>query len=292
MLRPDIVEPSTIKDALQALSRPGAVPLAGATDLIPAIRKGEIKPRLLVNLKQLPDASGIRRARTGIWIGALTPVADLLESTVIAKGCPLLVEVARDFGSPQIRSLATVGGNLCNAAPSADLALPLLVLDARVQVRGARGLRALDLCDFFRGVNKTILRRGEILAAILIPRPRVRTGAAHAKLGVRQAMDLAFAAVAAGLRLRADGRTCDQARIALGAVAPIPMRARKAEAILEGQPVTAALIRTAAAAAAAEARPVTDLRASAEYRRDMTATLAGRVLQQALRRAKQKERAR
>jgi CO/xanthine dehydrogenase FAD-binding subunit len=292
MLRPDIVEPSTIKDALQALSRPGTVPLAGATDLIPALRKGEIKPRLLVNLKQLPDASGIRRTRAGIRIGALTPLADLLESKLIAKDCPLLVEVARDFGSPQIRSLATVGGNLCNAAPSADLALPLLVLDARVQVRGARGPRALDLCDFFRGVNKTILRRGEILTAILIPRPRVRTGAAHAKLGVRQAMDLAFAAVAAGLRLRADGRTCAQARVALGAVAPIPMRARKAEALLEGQPVTAALIRTAAAAAAAEARPVTDLRASAEYRRDMTATLAGRVLQQALRRAKQKERAR
>jgi len=291
MLRPDIVEPGTIKAALQALSRPGAVPLAGATDLIPAIRKGEIKPRLLVNLKQLPDASGIGRTRTGIRIGALTPVADLLESDIIAKDCPLLVEVARDFGAPQIRSLATVGGNLCNAAPSADLALPLLVLDARLQVRAARGPRELDLCDFFRGVNKTILRRGEILTAILIPRPRVRTGAAHAKLGVRQAMDLAFAAVAAALRLRADGRTCDQARIALGAVAPIPMRARKAEAILEGHPVTADLIRAAADAAAAEARPITDLRASAEYRRDMTATLARRVLQQALRRAKQKERA-
>jgi CO/xanthine dehydrogenase FAD-binding subunit len=121
MLRPDIVEPSTIKDALQALSRPGAVPLAGATDLIPALRKGEIKPRLLVNLKQLPDASGIRRTRAGIRIGALTPLADLLESKLIAKNCPLLIEVARDFGSPQIRSLATVGGNLCNAAPSADL---------------------------------------------------------------------------------------------------------------------------------------------------------------------------
>jgi CO/xanthine dehydrogenase FAD-binding subunit len=292
MLRPDIVEPGTIKAALQALSRPGAVPLAGATDLIPAIRKGEIKPRLLVNLKQLPGASGIARTRAGIRIGALTPVADLLESEIVANDCPLLAEVARDFGSPQIRSLATVGGNLCNAAPSADLALPLLALDARLQVRAARGPRALDLCDFFRGVNKTVLRRGEILTAILIPRPRVRTGAAHAKLGVRRAMDLAFAAVAAALRLRADGRTCDQARIALGAVAPIPMRARKAEALLEGQPVTPDLIRTAADAAAAEARPITDLRASADYRRDMTATLARRVLQQALRRAKQKERAR
>jgi len=281
-----------MKEALQALSSRGALPLAGATDLIPAMRKGEIRPRLLVNLKSLPGINGIHRLRGGLRIGALTPVADLLHSKYIAKDFPLLAEVAHDFGSVQIRNLATIGGNLCNAAPSADFALPLLALDARLQIRRPQRPRELDLSDFFRGVNKTALRRGEILAAIIIPRRRVRTGAAHAKLGVRRAMDLATAAVAVALRLRPDGRTCAQARIALGAVAPIPMRARTAESLLEAQAITPSLIREAADAAASEARPITDLRASADYRRRMTRTLTQRLLREALRRAKHKERAR
>ena len=136
MTLPELVEPRTIEDALAALAQPGAVPLAGATDLVPAMRRGEVKPRRLVNLKRISALVGVRRVRKGLHIGALTPVADLLTSPLIAHGCPLLAEVAADFASPQIRTLATVGGNLCNAAPSADLALPLLVLDARAEVRG------------------------------------------------------------------------------------------------------------------------------------------------------------
>ena len=285
MLQPDIVRPTTIGDALQALCRPGAVALAGATDLIPAMRKGEVRPRLLVNLKHIPGLAGIRRTRGGIRIGALTRVADLLENDLIANSVPLLSEVASGFGSVQIRNLATVGGNLCNAAPSADLALPLLVLDARVEVTGPAGARQVELCNFFRGVNKTVLRRGEILTSILIPPLRIRTGAACAKLGGRRAMDLAFVGVAAALRLRPNRRTCAQARIALGSLAPTPLRAYAAEDLLQDSVITPALVTQAAEDAAAAARPVTDLRASAAYRREMTRTLTGRALREALRRA-------
>jgi len=290
MLRPQMLEPHTMKDALKALARPGAVSFAGATDLIPAMRRGEAKPRLLVNLKRLPRLAGFRSTRSDISIGALASVAELLENDLIGRHLPLLAEVAREFGSPQIRSLATVGGNLCNAAPSADLALPLLVFDARVRIQGPEGTRELDLCDFFRGVNKTALRRGEILTSILVPKPRAHTGAAHMKLGVRRAMDLAVAAAAAAVRVGPDGRRCSRARIALGAVAPIPMRARAAESILEGKSLTPGVMREAAEAAAAEARPISDLRASAEYRRRMTEALTRRALREALRRAGHKER--
>ena len=289
MRRPDMLQPATLDDALTALTKRGAVPLAGATDLIPGMRAGEVAPRVLVNLKKIPALSGVTRRRGALRIGALTPVADVLRDALIAEAAPLLAEVARDFASPQIRSLATIGGNLCNAAPSADLALPLLVLDARVEIAGPEGVREIPIDEFFRGVNKTALRRGEILTAIAIPKRPVRSGAAHAKLGVRRAMDLAFVGAAASLQLAADKKKCRGVRIALGAVAPIPMRARKAEAVLEGKALANDLIDEAAAAAAAESRPITDLRASKEYRREMTEVLVRRVLREALRRARKEQ---
>lgn len=285
MRQPEMIVPESLQGAVRALQAPGAVALAGATDLIPAMRRGEARPRSLVNLKQIPGLSGIRRVRAGVRIGATTLVAELLESQLLADSFPVLVEVAHEFGSPLIRNLATVGGNLCNAAPSADLALPLLALDARAEIRGRRGARMLDLCEFFRGVNRTVLRRGEVLAAVIVPRPRARTGVAHAKLTVRQAMDLAVVGVAASLTLSPGGRVCRRVRLALGAVAPVPMRAREAEALLEGNAAGADLIEEAAAAAAAAARPVSDLRASRAYRREMIQVLARRVLREALRRA-------
>ena len=202
MRRPDMLQPATLDDALTALTKRGAVPLAGATDLIPAMRAGEVAPRVLVNLKKIPALSGVRRRRGALRIGALTLVADLLRDALVAEGAPLLAEVARGFASPQIRNLATIGGNLCNAAPAADLALPLLVLDAHVEIAGPQGLREMPIDELFRGVNKTALRRAEILTAIVIPKRPVRSGAAHAKLGVRRAMD----SPSSGRRLRFSSR--------------------------------------------------------------------------------------
>jgi len=285
----EMLHPTTVRDAVAALAKRGALPLAGATDLIPSIRKREIAPKLLVNLKGIPGLSGIKRQRGKIRIGALTTVGELLRSEIIQHDLPLLAEVAHHFASVQIRNLATVGGNLCNAAPSADLALPLLALEARLVIRGAGRSREIAIADFFLGVNKTALRRGEILTAITVPRPRTCTGAAHAKLGVRQAMDLAFVGVAAAVQLTPTGK-CKAARIALGAVAPIPMRARKAEAVLEGAIITDEVIAQAAATAAAESRPISDLRASKEYRREMVEVLTRRALREAVRRARKESR--
>jgi carbon-monoxide dehydrogenase medium subunit len=286
MLRPEMVEPTTVDEAVAALQRSrGAMALAGATDLIPAIRRGLAKPRVLVNLKRIPELTGMRRVRGGVSIGALTTVADVLRSSLLAAGWPVLIETAREFGSAQIRSMATVGGNLCNATPSADFPLPLLALDARVWIAGPKGERELPLSEFFVGVNKTALAAGEIVTAIAIPRMPVRTGAAFVRLGVRRAMDLPIAAATAAITLASDGRKCTRARVALGAVAPTPMRAYAAERVIEGNAITRELIDTAAAAAARESKPLTDLRASAEYRREMTAVLVRRALEQAFARA-------
>ena len=286
MLRPEIIEPTTLKEAVAALRRrPGAMPLAGATDLIPAMQRGTARPRVLVNLKRIPGLSGIRRVPGGVSIGALTTITDLVSSPIAARQTPLLVEVGRDFGSPQVRNLATIGGNLCNATPSADFPLALLVMDATLQIQGVRGARQLPVSDLFLGAGKTALRAGEIVISIFVPRQPPRTGWAQLKLGVRRAMDLATVGAAAAITLAADGRTCRRARVALGAVAPIPMRSPAAEAVLQQEKLTLALLREAAAAAAGEARPISDLRASAGYRREMTAVLVRRALEQALRRA-------
>jgi carbon-monoxide dehydrogenase medium subunit len=253
------------------------------------MRKGEVSPKTLVDLKGVSGLIGVRSSRNGLVIGPCTRVADLEIDELVARQAPLLAEAARGFGSVQIRNLATIGGNLCTAAPSADLALPLLALDARLEIRGPQSSREVDIGDFFLGANKTALRRGEILVAVVIPRPKARTGTGHAKLGVRRAMDLAFVSAAVALQVAADGRRCRTARIALGSVAPVPLRARKAEALLEGSEGTAGLMAEAAARAAAEARPIDDLRASAEYRRQMVEVLTRRALQQAYRGAR-KER--
>lgn len=286
LLRPQMVKPETLKGAIAALGKQGAMALAGATDLIPEMRQGLARPRLLVDLKHVPGLAGVRRVRGGVSIGALTKVADLLRSPVLAADWPVIVEVARDFGSPQVRNLATVGGNLCNATPSADLPLPLLVLEARLEIVGPAGERELPIADFFRDVNRTALGRGEILTAVVVPRPPIRTAAVCLKLVGRRAMDLAIAASAAAISLAPDGKTCRRARVAAGAVAPIPMRCRAAEALLQGKKLTPALLAEAAAAAAQETKPVSDLRASADYRREMTAVLTRRALAAAFERAR------
>ncbi len=286
----DMVFPTSLAQAAAALGKRGAVPLAGATDVIMAIRRGQMAPAVLVNLKSIPDLAGVRRVRSAVRIGALTKIADLLSDPIITADLPLIVEVARGFGSVQMRNLATIGGNICNAAPSADMALPLLVLDARLGVYAGGRRREIAIDEFFLGNGKCALRKGEILTSITIAKPGKRVGAAHEKLAIRQAMDLAFVAVAGLVRLSPDGRKCQSARIALGAVAPTPMRAAKAEAMLEGEAISDELISKAAAAASAESRPITDLRASKEYRKEMVEVLTRRVLQEAVSRARQEAR--
>lgn len=284
--RPHMVEPATVRDAVVALSEHrGAMVLAGATDLIPAMRCGAIRPRVLVNLKRIPNLAGVRRGRDGVSIGALTTIADLLRSRMLAREFPILAEVASDFGSPQIRAMATVGGNLCSAIPSADLPLPLLVLDAEIAVAGPPGDRDIPLSEFFLDLGKTALGRGQLVTAIRVPRPPRRFGAACMKLTGRKAMDVAIVSAAVSLSLALDRASCRSVRVALGAVGPTPVRARRAEAVLEGRCITRELITEAAEVAAAECTPISDLRASAEYRQEMVQVMVRRAALEALWRA-------
>lgn len=267
--------PTSLAEALRlAADEPAARFLAGGTDLLVAMREGRARPPALISLRRVPELAGISDGGA-LTIGALTTVADLIAHRGVAEACPVLVEAARAIGGPQIRNAATVGGNLCNASPCADLAPPLLVLDAAVRLEGPRGGRELPLEDFFEAPGRTRLAPGELLTAIVVPRPPSGARAAFAKKG-RVAMDLALASVAVLLEL--DGDRCGLARVAAGSVAPRPIRLRGVEALLEGQRLEPERLAAARAQAEREVSPISDVRAGAVYRRRLVGALLSRAV--------------
>jgi CO/xanthine dehydrogenase FAD-binding subunit len=234
------------------------------------------RPPAVVNIKRIPELGEIRVTDRAIRLGALATLTALIEHPVIQAECPVLPFTARYMGSPAIRNLATVGGNLCNASPAADLPPVLLALDAEVGIVGVAGERRLLLESFFLGPGRTVLGNGELLAWVEFPRRRPSWAVRYERLDVRRAMDIAIAGAALSLQLD-DGQVRD-ARVALCAVAPTPLRVRPAEQILVGLGLTETAIAQAAELAAAEAEPISDVRASATYRRDMVETLVRRGL--------------
>ena len=269
-----------MQEAVALLSQEGARPVAGGTDLFIHMRAGIASPKHLVDLTGL-GLSYVRKERGVVKIGATTTFEELLESDIIRRDLPCLMESAREVGAVQTRNLATIGGNLCSAVPSADSAPPLLVYDAQVRIVGQNGNRVVALEQFFAGPKKSILKADEILVEIQIEAPAPRTGAHFLKKGRRNTMTLAVANVAARLTLAEDGRTVDQARVALGAVAPTPLRAKKAEAILQAGAISESLIDQAASVAVDEIAPISDLRATADYRREVSRVLVKRALERA-----------
>jgi carbon-monoxide dehydrogenase medium subunit len=255
--------------------------VAGGTDLV--VQRDRTL-RYLIDLTRLP-LGYVRRGRGGWAIGATTRMADVEHSRpLLAFANGILSEAAGTCGSQQIRNMATVGGNLANASPACDLAPPLLALDAVVIVAGRGGRRTVPLDRFFRGVNRTALGGG-LLVEIIVPAPPKATKAAwsYQKLGRLQS-DIAVVNAAAGVVLDARG-TCTWARIALGAVAPTPIRAKRAEDLLVGRVLDREAVDAAAEQAAAEAKPVSDVRATAEYRRAMCRVLVARALAECATRA-------
>jgi CO/xanthine dehydrogenase FAD-binding subunit len=234
------------------------------------------RPPAVINIKRIPGLGRIEVSASAIRIGALTTLAALIEHPTIQAEYPVLPFTARYMGSPAIRHLATVGGNLCNASPAADLSPVLLVLDAEVGIVGPAGARRLSLDRFFRGPGQTVLAEAELLVWLELPRKHAGWTVRYERLDVRRAMDIAIAGVALALRL--GGSRVAEARLALGAVAPTPLRVPAAEAaLLEGGLGPAAIERTAELAMAA-ARPIGDVRATAEYRREMVGALVRRAL--------------
>jgi len=271
--------PATLEEAWQLLvAEPRAAILAGGTDLMVHLRQPQRgrRPPAVINVKRIRDLDGIEVGASAIRLGALTSLTALIEHPIIQTEYPILPFTARYMGSPAIRHLATVGGNVCNASPAADLSPVLLVLDAEVGIVGPGGARRLPLDRFFLGPGQTALAPGELLAWLEFPRKHGGWTVRYERLDVRRAMDIAIVGVALALRL--EGTRVVEARVALGAVAPTPRRVPEAEAALvEGGLGPAAIERTAELAMAA-AQPIDDVRATAAYRREMVGTLVRRAL--------------
>jgi len=276
--------PKTLSEAVRILAGEGndAYPLAGGTDLLVRMKRGQIHASSLVNLKGIPGLDRIEEEKgKGLRIGALTVISDLERDPQIRRDFPLLLQAAGSVGSPAIRNLATLGGNIGRASPASDLAPSLIVLGSRVSVEGAQGKRDLDIGAFFRGPGQTVLARGEVIASFFLPHPPPHSGMAYLRMGRVEGMDLALVGVATLLTAGDKGKNLKDVRVALAAVAPVPFRARKAEEVLLSGPLSEERIREAARAAAAEASPIDDIRASAAYRKEMVEVLTTRALLQA-----------
>jgi aerobic carbon-monoxide dehydrogenase medium subunit len=281
----ELALPRDVDEAVRVLSEHGsdAKLLAGGTDLLPQLKNGLIKPACVV------DLSGVARVRKldadagGLRIGAAVSARTLERDATTRKVYTSLAESGALVGSVQVRNLATLGGNLCNAAPSADMAPPLLALEAEAVIAGPKGERRVPLTDFFTGVRRTVLAADEILLEIVVPAPGPRSGGHYLRHTPRRELDIAVVGVASQLTL-SDG-VCAKARIALAAVAPVPLHARAAEQALEGKPVTPDAIERAAELAVGAAKPISDQRGSADYRRHLVRVLTRRTLRAALARA-------
>ena len=274
--------PQDLAGALNALAA-GAdsrtVPIAGGTNLIVDMRAKRERPDRVVGLGAVGELRGMEFGIDRISIGGGTTVTDLLRSPEIAEAAPSLVESSRLFAGLMVRNTATVAGNIACGSPAADLVPPLLSLDADVTLASVAGTRTLALEEYFLDYKRDVRRPDELITRISWPRlpaPSVNT---FYKLARRKGDAITVTGVA--LTLCAAGGMCTRARIALGAVAPVVLRARKAEAVLEGRALTPALIDEAAAAATAASSPIDDVRASAEYRLHTVEALTRRLVAQA-----------
>ncbi|ATW27150.1 FAD binding domain-containing protein [Candidatus Formimonas warabiya] len=280
----EYVFPQNLTEAFVILKEEGAGAkiLAGGTDVLVAIKEKGLKPAVLVDLKGLSELKGIKVNEDGsVEIGALTTLHEVEMSPLIRKNYSALADAAGYVGSYPVRNRATLGGNVCNAAPSADTSPALIAFQAKANIVGPEGSRSIALEEFFTGPGKSVLQPGELLASFSLPAADARMGGAYLKHGPREAMDIAIAGVAATVLMDEQG-ICRQARIVMGAVASTPLRAKTAEEILVGQKISTDLIAKAGEIAGGEARPISDLRSSADYRRKMVIVLTRRALHEAL----------
>jgi len=277
----EFYQPMTLQEASRLLkdNGPGGRLLAGGTDLVIAMKEKALLPKYVVDLKRIPGLAGIREnSNGGITLGALTTMREIEISPLITKKYPFLAQSAAEVGSIQIRNRATIGGNMANATPSADTAPALIALNATAKIAGATGERSINLEEFFKGPGQTVMSAEEILTEITIPKTGPRLVGEYIKFSPREMMDLAYVGVAVAYNLGEKDKKCDGVRILLGAVAPTPIRAKRAEAALEARVLTEELAEKIGAIAAEEAKPISDVRSSAEYRRAMVGAMTKRAL--------------
>jgi len=274
--------PKTVSEAVSILSQLDgeAKVLAGGTDLLPMMKQRVVTPENIVNIKNIRGLAYIREDTEGLKIGALTTIADIKESDLIKQKCLSLHEAAARFGTPLVRNMATIGGNICRSAPSADMVPPLLVFDAEVKLVGAKGERKVLLEDFFTGSGKNVLKQ-ELLTEIIIPKESGRYGTAFEKVR-RSSADLAKLNCAVKIVV-SDGK-CDDIRIALGVVADKAIRAKKAEQAVRGKSISDEVIEGAAQKVTEDISPRTSARSTAWYRTEVSKVLVRRLIKLAIER--------
>jgi carbon-monoxide dehydrogenase medium subunit len=282
MKRFDYVRPGNMQDAIAALqANDEPYLLAGGTDLLIGMKTNAVKPKCLIDLKGIPGIDCIEYDN-GFKLGTLTTVRDVEVSPLIREKIPALSEAAGTLGSIQIRNRATIGGNLCHGSPAADMAAILLAMNCELQIATGNGAKTIGLDQFFTGPNSTVLNRNEVLSQIIIPKEIEQFKGIYLKHGPRKAMDIGIVNIAILLDADVSSGFCNQIMIALGAVAPRPIRAKKAEALLNANRLTSELIQEAAEVASDEATPISDFRASAGYRKDLVKNLVAKGIDQIL----------
>ena len=268
----EYLEPLTVKEAVSLLSKYGnkAKMLAGGTDLVPLMKDKTIRPEYVINISRIADLDYIRfDGDRSLKIGALTTIRSIELSTQLQPKYGLLCEAARQLASNSVRNVATIGGNLCNASPSADMAPALIVLSATAKLVSTAGERIVPLEDFFTGPGATVLKTDEILIELQVPALPTHTAGVYIKYSARGGEDLALVGVAALITMGAGDGICTEAKVVLGAVAPTPMRVYRAEEMLKGKRINQELAVKAAQIAAEESCPIDDVRCAADYRREM-----------------------
>ncbi len=310
----DYLKPSTLDEALTLLNQHGkkAALIAGGTDVIVMIKQKTMAPDVLISLRGIPGLDQIK-FNGSLSIGPMVTHRAIEKSDVIRKDFSALADATDFLGSVQIRNVATIGGNICTAAPSADTATPLLVLGTQVKIKGLKEERTIPIEEFFKGPGETVLKAGELIKELIIPKPQPNTGSAYYKLQRRLALDLPILGVSVLLsldknkvtcsdmlcttspissilhRMEADEIVCKEVRIALGVAAPTPMRTVKAEALLRGKKLSDELLEEVAETAAKEAQPRDTARGEAWYRRDMIRVLVKRMAMKSIERVIQPE---
>lgn len=277
--------PASVDEAVALLaSHDGrARPLAGGTDLLVQLRRGLLDLDLLVDVKNIPELNQISfDEAAGLTFGAAVSCACLSEHPAVQRVYPGLLDAVSIIGGVAIQGRATVGGNLCNAAPSGDSIPALIVLEATCAVAGPGGMRTVPVEAFCAGPGKTVLQRGEILVSLHVPLPQPRSGAAYLRFTPRREMDIAVAGAGVWVRLGQDGRTIADARIALSAVAPTPLLVREARAVLVGQSPSEEAFARAAQVAASAAQPIADVRGTVAQRHHLVGVLVKRALRVAV----------
>jgi len=271
-------KPESIEEALSqagSAAREQIKYLAGGTDLVVQIAEGAVYPAMLIDISGIQALRGMERTDEGLRIRAMTTIAEILEAAggePGESGLPeCLVQGARSIGSPQIRRLATIGGNVCNASPCGDTLAPIIVLAGSLSLRSEKGSREVPAEEFFLGPKATVLQPGEILESILIPSSHLEGRCAFRMIGKRNAQVISQVNIA--VWLNESGAAIEDIRIAAGSVAPIPLRLRKAEELLRGSVPDEPLLQAAQRAVQEEIRPISDVRTSEEYRRSVTAAL-------------------